>query len=1653
MSVDVVEGMETFAPATRRWFADTFGDPTVAQRRAWPAIASGDNVLVVAPTGSGKTLAAFLSAIDQLMRVDASVRSGAATTKSGHGVRVLYISPLKALAVDVARNLTEPLTGIRERCRIEGSAAPTIRVAIRSGDTSAKERRSIASHPPDILVTTPESLYLLLTSKAGRILSDVRTVIIDEVHALAGSKRGAHLALSLERLELLTASPVQRIGLSATVRPAEEAARFIGGGRPVTVIGPTSSAGMELRIQSPFTDADAEPDDAQGAQDHPSSVWPAIERSVLDEVLRHHTTLVFVNSRGLAEKLTARLNDRYAGDVLGHDGDGRDDKGHDMQENNGVTADAGDAWNGGQERPVSDFDAPHIDSVVGSTTMLVGSHADGDVIAMAHHGSVSKERRKRIEEDLKRGRLRCVVATSSLELGIDMGSVDMVIQIAPPMSVASGLQRVGRADHQVGGVSHAVFYPLTPRQLITMGATIEGMRSGDLEPLKVLRNPLDVLAQQTVAAVAMHGMEPGEWYGVARRAAPFSKLDRDSFDAVIDMLTGGYNTEEFSSFRPPLAFDDDRRVIIARPGAQRLAVTSGGTIPDRGLYTVVVPQTEGQSGPRRVGELDEEMVYESRVGDVITLGTSAWRIQEITHDRVVVVPAPGRTARLPFWHGDEAGRDVEFALVCARFTHDVAGGLIASAAGRPAGFDARTMRRLHDDGMDDPACSSLARLLDEQRRATDLIPDDRSLVIERCLDDEDDWRVILHSPYGRRVHEPWALAISRRLQARYGFDGQCYAHDDGIVVRIPQAQEELSDDAIFRFDPDELRRDVEAQVSGSVLFATRFRECAARSLYMPRTRPGKRVPLWQQRLRASQLLAAAKTRHNFPLLLETARECLQDVYDMPALTRLMRDIDEGSVSWHAVRTDAPSPFADDLLFGVVGAVMYQSDIPQAERNVSLLSMDMDALERLIGTRHIAQVLDPGVIAQVEAELSSLHFWNQLEETDLTGRIRRFAKTHGPFTADELIARLDVDARQAVHELDAMQSAGELITGTFTTGTSVAGIADAGTAVVRSAVQYLHRDVLARIRSRSLAKARRAIAPVRLDEYQRFVMRRQGVGPVGEERHAGENGLIRVIEQLEGLSLPASLWEQAVFPARVRGYEPSMLDAALASGQIMWVADSTGQGNGAGGGTGDVAWYPAGSPLIDAVDGQAAQSRLATVMLRVLQSGGAYPARRLFERCRAILAATETGTDAATADDALTVDTATVGDVEGNVDVETGEIVAPAFHASAERMLPGSSRLSDEECERVLWSLVWRGTLTNSSFMPIRARVGQASRRSAMRRGDSTGLRGDLREGLYGERRVSMRGGLRSSTRSSTPPELGGLWSIVEPSDAPERAALARIDALLDRYGLIAQPLVDREAIPGGFSGLYPVLRRLEDAGVLMRGVFVTGLGAAQFARRETIDELRSVRDLHDVRCPGTSPDIMTEASQSAASAPRALSLSASMASISDVSDVSATADAHVRPATTRHQAAIALDTMDPANLAGWIGSWPPTATETTLRPSHRAGNVVVFMAGRPVLYAAASGHHLLGFVRDMPMAVGAPEPTDQGSREVAPGGIARLSGLTRGQLVAALAQLGAYSTRAGRRTVTFADIDGARFDRRNRFTSMMREAGFTFGPRGMTWYR
>lgn len=1065
----MTDALSHFSTPVRDWFRATFSAPTAAQEGAWESIRNGNNTLIIAPTGSGKTLAAFLWALDALHREHEAGTAG--------GTRILYISPLKALGADVERNLRAPLTGIT-RLSGNNTGEPSISVGVRSGDTPARERRQLISNPPDILITTPESLYLMLTSAARNTLTGVTTVIVDEIHNLAATKRGAHLAVSLERLDALLEQPAQRIGLSATVENPEAVARFLGGIQPVTIMSRPVAKEWDLRLSVPVPDMAAlggandygqglyapseyvpsEVPDSGGSvsagspqgeaqhisstvntpanapytledaigvfpgqeteleirqetsqetgQAHPArqddnaapkntltipeevllegapqdnalrdtadserpetSIWPRVQERIVDHIENNRSTIVFVNSRGLAEKLTAALNDIHLRRVLAKQG----------------------------------IDPEDYAAGICDITEV-------PPLARAHHGSVSKEQRTLIEEALKGGTLRCVVATSSLELGIDMGHVDLVIQVAAPPSVASALQRVGRAGHRVGEISRGFFYPKHRGDLLGATVTLAGMRSGTLEPLAIPTNPLDVLAQQTVAACALGPISVDSWYEALRRSAPYAELPRALFDSVLEMLAGRYPSDEFAELRPRIIWDRTPTEeapsgsIEGRPGAQRLAVTSGGTIPDRGLFPVYLVSGDEERGPKRVGELDEEMVYESRAGEVITLGASSWRIEEITHDAVRVSPAPGQPARLPFWHGDRMGRPYALGVQTGAFTR--------ALSSLDATDSAAARQQLEQLGLDTWAVDNLLAYLREQRESTGAVPSDTRMIVERHRDELGDWRVVLHSPLGYGVHAPWALAVRARIEERYGVDASVMASDDGLILRLPAMEDVPPGADLFLFDPDELEAIVTERVGDSALFASRFRENAARALLLPRRDPGKRTPLWQQRQRAAQLLDVARKYPDFPVLLETARECLQDVYDVPALVQMHRSLQSRAVSMLEVETNDPSPFARTLLFEYVAEHLYDGDAPAAERRAAALSLDPALLAELLGSSGLRDLLDPAVLVQTQQRLQRTG--ERYRACGVEG-VADLLRQLGPLSAQELSLRLRADSPQA-----------------------------------------------------------------------------------------------------------------------------------------------------------------------------------------------------------------------------------------------------------------------------------------------------------------------------------------------------------------------------------------------------------------------------------------------------------------------------------------------------------------------------------------------------------------------------------------------------------------------------------------------------------------
>ncbi|MBB2991234.1 ATP-dependent Lhr-like helicase [Mycolicibacterium iranicum] len=1454
MSV-VTDPLARFSALTREWFTGTFVEPTPAQAEAWKAIAAGENTLVIAPTGSGKTLAAFLWAIDGLAREPQAKR----------GTRVLYVSPLKALAVDVERNLRTPLTGISRIAERTGEEPPAISVGVRSGDTTPSKRRELITKPPDILITTPESLFLMLTSAARETLADVQTVIVDEVHAVAATKRGAHLALSLERLDALLDKPAQRIGLSATVRPPEEVARFLSGAAPTTIVAPPAAKTFDLTVQVPVPDM---------ANLEDNSIWPDVEERIVDLIEAHNSSIVFTNSRRLAERLTARINEIHA-------------------ERSGIEL--------GSHNPGVAGGAPaHI---MGSGQ----TYGAEPVLARAHHGSVSKEARADVEDALKSGRLKAVVATSSLELGIDMGSVDLVIQVETPPSVASGLQRVGRAGHQVGQISQGVLFPKHRTDLIGCAVSVQRMLAGQIETMRVPANPLDVLAQHTVAASALEPISADAWFDTVRRSAPFATLPRSAFEATLDLLSGKYPSTEFAELRPRIVYDRDTGTLTARPGAQRLAVTSGGAIPDRGLFTVFLASSADSEKPSRVGELDEEMVYESRPGDVISLGATSWRITEITHDRVLVIPAPGEPARLPFWRGDGVGRPAELGAAIGAFN------------GELAKLDRQKFEeRCATVGFDAYATDNLWQLIDEQRTATASVPSDTTLVVERFRDELGDWRVILHSPYGLRVHGPLALAVGKRLYERYGIDEKPTASDDGVIVRLPDTDDVAPGADIFVFDADEIEPLVTTEVSSSALFASRFRECAARALLLPRRHPGKRSPLWHQRQRAAQLLDVARNYPDFPIVLEAVRECLQDVYDVPTLTALMGRIAQRRVRIMEVETQTPSPFAASLLFGYVGAFMYEGDSPLAERRAAALALDPTLLAELLGRVELRELLDADVVATTSRQLQHLTeerlardaegvadllrllgpltaeeisqrcvqsdvggwlegllgakrvlpvsfagqtWWSAVEDI---GRLRdgvgvavpvgvpmaflepivdplgellsRYARTRGPFTTSDAAGRFGLGLRVAGDVLGRLAADGKLVRGEFTDVPADSGGHE----------QWCDTEVLRILRRRSLAALRAQIEPVSTAAFGRFLPAWQALG---SETVTGVDGLAAVIDQLAGVPMAASAVEPLIFGQRVRDYQPGMLDELLASGEVLW----SGVGS-LSSADGWVSFHPADTaPLSLAPPGDLDLTDVHHQILAALSGGGAYFFRQL--------------------------------SIDG---------------------------VSAESLKAALWQLIWAGHVGGDTFAPVRALLagtkGAGSRRAAAP--------------AHRHRRAPRLSRYSLSTSSlnahrDSDPTVAGRWSALPVAEVDTTVrAHYQADQLLARHGVLTKGAVAAENIPGGFASMYKVLTTMEDAGRCQRGYFVESLGGAQFATASTVDRLRSHADSIDAK--------------------------------------------------QQSLRAIAIAATDPANPYGAALPWPTRGAEgdTAHRPGRKAGALVVLVDGALTWFVERGGRSLLSFTDD-----------------------------------------------------------------------------------------
>ena len=1337
--------VDLFSSPARAWFRAAFPAPTRVQELGWPVVAAGDHTLMCAPTGSGKTLAAFLWCLDRL--------SQEPVPADRERCRVLYVSPLKALAVDVDRNLRAPLRGMTLEALRLGLTIPEITVGVRTGDTPPRERQQMERHPPDILITTPESLFLLLTSAARENLASVRWVIVDEIHSLAPTKRGTHLAISLERLAAITRQDPQRIGLSATQRPLDEVGRFLGGtNRQVRIVDAGRIKPMEITVEVPVEDmANLERGAEQNGQTDGGprrSIWPAIHPRLLELIRSHRSTIIFTNSRRLAERLAARLNEMA-----------------------------------------------------------------GEELVRAHHGSIAREQRMAIEDALKAGRLPALVATSSLELGIDMGAVDLVVQVESPTSVARGIQRIGRAGHSVGEPSRGVILPKYRGDLLETAVIVERMLAGDIEETRVPRNPLDVLAQQIVAMCALDEWPVDRLAALVRRAYPYSDLGPRALESVLDMLSGRYPSDEFAELRPRIVWDRLAGVVRGRAGAQRLAVTSGGTIPDRGLYTVNLFE-DG----RRVGELDEEMVYESRPGETFVLGATTWRIADITPSQVLVTPAPGEPGKIAFWHGDALGRPIEVGRAVGKLVRELC-----------SLNEEEVSRRLRDGSrFDDRAAQNLFAYLQDQAEATGSVPDDRTIVVERFRDQLGDWRVCVLTPFGARVHAPWSLAVKSRLQERLGQDVQSIYSDDGFAIRLADADQPPDLD-LFLLEAEDVQSLVASQLHDSALFASRFRENAGRALLLPRRRPGERTPLWQQRQRSADLLRIAAKHPSFPILIETYRECLKDVFDLEALTELMRAVRSRQIRVVTVETEQASPFASSLLFDYIAQFMYEGDAPLAERRAQALTLDRELLAELLGSEELRELIDPEAIARLELELQGLQpnrfprdpdeaadvlrqlgdlsltdaeargipaaWLEQLERDRRIVRIRignqdrwiaaedsaryrdalgvslppglpldflqpaerpleslllRWARTHVPFFSADPAAHFVLPLPEVEAALQRLAAGGDLVIGEFRPG--------------RRGHEYSHADVLRSLRRLSLARLRREVEPLPAITLARFLPEWHGIGSTAH----GLQRLMEVIAQLQGAAIPVSALERDVLPARVADYSPQHLDQLIAMGEVVWV------GRGAlGGSDGRVSLYLRGAagrliPLPYPSPG-GGESKLPS------PGGEELLATEVHQRLR---------------------------DHLGN------------RGASFFRDLYLAAGGDDEEVLlQALWEMVWAGEVTNDTFLPLRM-LGPRVRRHP--------------------RRPLMRFG---------PPGSGGRWSLVShllpPTLSPTERLHGLAAALLQRHGVLTREAVVGEGSPGGFAAVYPVLRAMEEAGKIRRGYFLEGLGGSQFALPGAVDRLRS----------------------------------------------------------------------------------------------------------------------------------------------------------------------------------------------------------------------
>jgi len=1300
MSHDV---LHLFHPAVSRWFAESFSSPTPAQEQGWPRIAAGENTLILAPTGSGKTLAAFLYAISELLSHPA---------RPTKGVHTLYISPLKALANDVEKNLQAPLLGAAACAQSLDLNLRDVSVGLRTGDTPPAERRRMLRVPPELLITTPESLHLLLTSpRAREMLRTVAYVIVDEIHSLAPTKRGTFLALLLERLEEITADSPVRIGLSATQRPLELVACYLGGcddagdPRPVSIVDAGMRKDIDIEVVVPVEDmTDLPKPDGIGP-----TIWSSIFRRLLDEIEEHESTLVFANNRRLVERVAAELNR-----LAGHD------------------------------------------------------------LVRAHHGSVSREQRLEIEGLLKAGRLPALAATSSLELGIDVGAIDLVCQIESPISVASALQRVGRAGHLVRQTSKGRLLPKTRDDLLRMAAIARCMQRGEISSVHVPEKALDVLAQQIVAMASLEPWSTENLFRCVRRAYPYRDLPHEAFTSVLELVSGRYRAPDVSALRPRVAWDRRRDLIEGLPGSRQAVVLNGGTIPDTGQYAMVL-----DDGKTKLGELDEEFVFERRLGQIILLGTTRWRILDIGADRVIVAPSDDSEAVMPFWKGEGLGHDAEHGRLLGAFLRECEQRLDSPQL---EGW----LRK--ECALDQSAARNLAAYVREQAARGGGIPNDRRILLDAFRNEAGDKRLAILSPFGRAFHLGLLLAIQGTLREFGQKAPQAVFSNVGILLRVGTLSVDEILNVLRSLSADNIEERIVAELEHTPFFAFRFRRNAGRALLLPRFRPGKRTPLWLQRLRAHDLLSHAKEHPAFPIITETYREILEDLLPMLALKSFLGDV-EAQEATYAVRRDAvPSPFAASLLLDFVNEHLYADDAPapasrsvrfdrqgmvnllreragrieisaealktieerlqgiapfdRARDGVELVDLlrrigdtdrgqlaarceptALEALDGLIADGRVAGVtvqgsdrIDRLVCAEDEAR------YVRWDVGDREWVVRRFIDTHGGVTKESVEERYPGCA----HILDGLLEANEI--SSFITGSGETAYADP--------------DILAGARRLTLSKKRKQYRPVAAEAFSAAVLRRQSVSAPGSD----ECSLQQVLEQLSGWVMPLPVWLDAL-AARVEGFRFEQLEELIRRGEMTWRADP--ERRAVAFASLDDTWTLP-RPDEEKVDGLAKR-----ILSRLDERGPAFAQQ-----------------------------------IAHDVDAKPSDVVL------------------------ALWDLIWKGRVTNDSLSPILAGRPDPSRHDPRRRA----------------------------------PWGGGRWSANRPSDPEgfkpdgDHHIADGLRLLFDRYGILCREMVGREPIDIDWRYGYPVLSRMEWRGEADRGLFVSGLSGLQFASPGAADALHAPVD-------------------------------------------------------------------------------------------------------------------------------------------------------------------------------------------------------------------